>query len=122
MGELVVIPLREPTPFGLVRVIECDGDGNLGLQWLANANDDPWGTFKPGWTPKSFKTYYYSLEKHKAVHRQYVVALDNIHMNQSDILFHSFNLTAEHRIGPALLRAISRHDCIWWMTNDETMS
>ena len=68
MGELIVIPLREPTPFGLARVIECDADGNLGLQWLAN--DDPRGTFKPGWRPKSFKPYY-SLEKHKTAHKQY---------------------------------------------------
>jgi hypothetical protein len=113
VGELVIIPLREPTPFGMARVIECDADGNLGLQWLANDNDDPGGTFKPGWTPKSFKPYY-SLEKRKAAHKQYVATLDNIHMNQRDVLFHSFSLTADHHIDPALLRAISRHDCVWW--------
>ena len=43
-----------------------------------------------------------------------MAALDNIHMNQRDVLFHSFSLTAEHRIDPALLRTISRHDCVWW--------
>ena len=40
--------------------------------------------------------------------------MDDIKMNQRDILFHSFKLTASHHIDKTLLRAIGDHDCIWW--------
>jgi hypothetical protein len=112
--ELVIVPLREPSPFGLAKVIECDDDGNLELHWFANAADDPTGTFKPGWTAKTPFRPYYSTEKRKASHVRYMASMDEISMNQRDVLFHSFKLTASQQLSTNLLRAIGDHDCIWW--------
>ena len=49
-----------------------------------------------------------------------MAADDNIVMNQREVLLHSFQLTADQRLPPALITAISNHDCIWW--SDEVAS
>ena len=113
-GELVLIPLNDPVPFGLARVLDCDANGNLKLQWMANDDDNPHGTFKPGWTPRGAVKPYFDNEKRAKTHREYTAALDAIEINQRDVVIHSFKLTDDQRLPKAILEAVSAHDCIWW--------
>jgi hypothetical protein len=113
-GELVVLPLCKPTPFGVAKVISCSNEGDLELQWLANVGDDPRGMFKQGWATQQGREIYYAQYQSHADHRPYMASDDNIAMNQRDVLLHSFKLTADQRLPPALITAISNHDCIWW--------
>ena len=112
--------LCRPTPFGVAEVINCSNEGDLELQWLANDGDNPRRMFKQGWTTQQGLDVYYAQERKHADHRPYMASGDNIVMNQRDVLLHSFKLTADQRLPPALITAISNHDCIWW--SDEEAS
>ena len=115
VGSLVVIPLLHPVPFGVARVLGWDAEGSLQLQWLANDKDDPYGTFKPGWLPsgKHAKPYYAETQA-RGRHVAYTAEADGIHMNQRDVVVHSFELTPSHKLPAPLLRALSAHAYIWW--------
>jgi hypothetical protein len=110
----VIVPLCSPTPFGVAKVITCTNEGDLELQWLANSNDEPRGTFKPGWTAPLIFDAYYEQEKKHSNHLPYMASEDGIVLNQRDVLLHSFKLTEDQRLPPALIKAISNYDCIWW--------
>ena len=102
------MPLCAPTPFGVAEVLSCNNEGDLELQWLTNNNDEPRGMFKPGWTPAPHKLdAYYEQEQKHASHLPYRASDDNIVMNQRDVLLHSFELTMDQRLPPALIKAIS---------------
>ena len=113
-GNIVIIPLLEPTPFGVARVTNCDTEGNLQLQWLANEDNDPKGTFLPGWTPPGKVLPYYSLTRRADIDVPYMAATDNIHMNQREVVLHSFTLEEDNTLPNALLKELSVNDSIWW--------
>jgi hypothetical protein len=117
-GQLVIVPLCHPSPFGVAKVIDYSDDGDLKLQWLANESDEPRGTFKPGWTTPQELVYYEEEKKH-ADHLPYMVSDDSIVVSRRDVFLHSFKLTADQRLPPSLIGAISIHDGIWW-SEDET--
>jgi hypothetical protein len=114
-GELVVVPLLEPYPFGIARVLRCDEDGELELQWLSNPGNKPAGTYKPGWQPPRGEPYYADQPKAKS-HKPYTTHMDDIVLNQRDVIIHSFELTGSQRLPQPLLRAIARHEDVWWTT------
>ena len=100
----------------MARVTNCDTEGNLQLQWLANEDNDPVGTFLPGWTPPGKVLPYYSLTKRADIDVPYMAATDNIHMNQREVVLHSFTLEEDNTLPNALLKELSVNDSIWWET------
>jgi hypothetical protein len=118
-GSLVVVPLLEPYPFGIARLLKCEEDGEMLLQWMGNARDFVTGTFEPGWVYKDSRrrtsgTIYYRATADRSSHEPYTTAMDDLTMNQRDVLIHGFELTASGHLPAPLLRAIARHPYIWW--------
>ena len=113
-GALVVVPLERPYPFGVAKVLSCDDEGDLKLQWYGNSADDIKSTFEPGWTTSKKGKAYYTVSKREAHHLPYTTCMDGITMNQRDVLIHSFQLTKSERLPAPLLRAIAKHPYVWW--------
>jgi hypothetical protein len=113
-GSLVVVPMQEPCPFGIAKVLSCTPDGDLTLQWLANHEEKPEGTFKPGWTHHAkFEPYFAATPKNPA-HVAYTTSAEGFQLNQHDIIMHGFALTGKDHLPAPLLRAIARHPYVWW--------
>lgn len=117
-GALVIVPLQDPYPFGVGKVLSAHTDGTLDIQWLGTNGDNT----KPhraalslGWMPKTeFKPYYNAVKRNRA-HREYRVADDNdAPFRQEDVILHSFELTAARKIPTPVQRAISEHPDVWW--------
>ena len=112
--SLVVVPMREPCPFGIAKVLDCKPDGELTLQWLANHEENPNGMFKLGWTtPEKFAPYF-AAKPHHATHVPYTTAAEGFTLNQNDVIMHGFALTGKDHLPAPLLRAIARHPYVWW--------
>ena len=114
VGELIVIPLLEPCPFGIAKVLSCTEDGDLTLQWYCNAQENIKGTYLPGWLTPARRNVYYAEAPREATHQPYTTAEEDFTMNQRDVLIHSFRLTKGNRVPAPLLRAIARHPLVWW--------
>ena len=115
-GALVIVPLERPYPFGVAKLLDCDNEGNMTLQWLGNNADNVNKDFLPGWKPhsrKRGKPYYSSTARHSK-DKPYTTQDDGINMNQRDVLMHSFELTSNSRLPAPLVRAIARHPYVWW--------
>jgi hypothetical protein len=113
-GTLVVVPLLQPYPFGIAKLLSCDADGNMELQWLGNNEDSTNGSFELGWlSPRKNSKPFYSNAA-KAGSLPYTTATDELHMNQRDVLMHGFELSRGGRLPAPLLRAIARHPYVWW--------
>ena len=114
-----MVPLHRPYPFGIAKVLSCDAEGNLSLQWMGNAKDDVYGTYLPGWLTTVRRNAYYAESPKAPNHAPYMTTEDDekLIMNQRDVLMHSFDLTPSQRLPAALLRAIARHPNVWWDPN-----
>ena len=115
-NSLVVVPLLRPYPFGIAKLLDCDEDGNMTLQWLGNETNGTAGTFELGWrtSNRPGSRTYYAQTPRKAAGIPYTTDIDELRMNQTDVLMHSFELTDSGRLPAPLLRAIARHPYIWW--------
>ena len=116
IGSLVIVPLKEPHPFGVAKLLECETDGSMTLQWMGNAADATNGVFEPGWrkSTRGGSTIYYATTSAKDNHTPYTTDMDGLHMNQRDVIIHSFELTGKGLLPAPLLRAIARHPYVWW--------
>ena len=115
-GSLVLVPLVEPYPFGIARLLECEEGGDMRLQWLGNPTDSTGGTYELGWKASGGANSrpYYEAHARRATHQPYTTEMDGLTMNQRDVLIHGFELTAGGRLPAPLLRAIARHPYVWW--------
>jgi hypothetical protein len=113
-GALVIVPLLKPYPFGVAKLISCEAEGDMKLQWLGNDNNNVKHDFLPGWRSTKRSKPYYSMTPRSASHKPYTTEDDGITMNQRDVLMHSFELTKNSRLPAPLLRAIARHPYVWW--------
>ena len=110
--SLVIVPLVEPYPFGIAKVLHSSEKGKLELQWLGNASNNTKGPYDLGW--KGPRGFYYAPEPRKQSHKPYTAADDNVVLNQKDIVMHGFELTATGLAPEPLLRAIARSPLVWW--------
>ena len=113
-GSYVVVPLLEPYPFGIAKVIDSTPDGDLTLQWYGNDNCSPAGTHLPAWSKPRSKGYYYAVKPRQGTHTPYTACQDDIVLNQRDVLIHGFELTTNKKLPAPLLRAIGKHPYVWW--------
>jgi hypothetical protein len=113
-GALVIVPLLKPYPFGVAKLLRCEAEGDMTLQWLGNDNNNVKHDFLPGWRATKRSKPYYSMTPHAASHKPYTTQDDGITMNQRDVLMHGFELTKNSRLPAPLVRAIARHPYVWW--------
>jgi hypothetical protein len=113
VGELVILPMLPPYPFGMGRVLMCAEDGALVVHWYSNSAHDPNGAFLPGWVNDNDDVYYAEHRK-KASHKAYTNEKDEMDANQRDVAMHSFDLTDARKAPKPLLRAIAQHENVWW--------
>jgi hypothetical protein len=113
-GSLVIVPLLRPYPFGVAKLLSCDAEGNMELQWLSSDNGIVNQGFLPGWKATKRSKPYYSTTARASSHAPYTTQDDNIVMNQRDVLMHSFELTKTSCLPAPLIRAIARHPYVWW--------
>ena len=123
-GALVVVPLLAPYPFGIAKLLSCDPDGDMVLQWLGNSRDAPHGTFELGWLETAKRrsgaarrratTHVHYADAPRRGSVPYTTKSDDLCMNQRDVLIHGFELTSGGRLPAPLLRAIARHPYVWW--------
>jgi hypothetical protein len=113
VGELVILPMLPPYPFGMGRVLMCAEDGALVVHWYSNSTHDPNGAFLPGWVNDNDDVYYAEHRK-KASHKAYTNEKDEMDANQRDVAMHSFDLTDARKAPKPLLRAIAQHENVWW--------
>lgn len=121
-GALVIVPLLQPHPFGIAKIISCTTDGDLELQWLGNNTDNTNGKFLPGWTPPRTLKPYFAPGSKSQHHVPYLTSRDGIYMNQRDVLMHGFELTDSKQLPAPLLRAIGKHPEVWWTPTPEPAS
>ena len=111
-GALVVVPLVEPYPFGIAKVIDSSEDGALELQWWGNATNRTKGPYEPGWI--GARGIYYAAQPERLSHKPYTAAQEEVELNQRDIVMHGFELTSSGLLPEPLVRAIARNPLIWW--------
>ena len=125
-GSLVIVPLQQPYPFGVGRVISASSDGALDIRWLgANSDNTTPHTSKlyQGWKfaqrgrrkqSEDLTIYYQDTARNRA-HQPYRVADDaDVPFTQEDVVLHSFELTESRRLPAVVTRALSKHPAIWW--------
>lgn len=112
-GSLVVVPLEKPYPFGVAKVLDCDDDGLLTLQWLGNRAEDVKGCFQLGWLTAKGRPYYAAVPKN-VDDKPYTANSDGVELNQRDVLIHGFELSTTGKLPKTMLRSISEHPNVWW--------
>ena len=60
-GALVIVPLLKPYPFGVAKLISCETEGDMNLQWLGNNTNNVKHDFLPGWRATKKSKPYYSM-------------------------------------------------------------
>ena len=120
-GNLVIVPLEPPYPFGVGRVISANANGTLDIHWLGTngSNVTPYSSaLTTGWKMKQrdddLRVYYADRRRNKA-HQPYRVADDaTVPFTQEDVVLHSFELTETRRLPAAVVNALAEHPAIWW--------
>jgi hypothetical protein len=121
-GELVLVPLERPHPFGIAKILQVSIQGDLTLQWYGNGAGpvidgericDTKGTYLPGWTGPRVRKPYYQAEPRREEHLAFTAG-EGARMNQRDVLIHGFELTKSNRLPSPLIRAIAKEPYIWW--------
>ena len=112
-GSLVLVPLQRPYPFGVAVMIDAAKNGDLTLQWMGNASNNPEGTYEKGWLSKAGNVYYAAVPR-STVDTPYQTCEEDIVLNQRDVLMHDFTLTPAGKLPQPLLRAVSDHPKVWW--------
>jgi hypothetical protein len=122
-GALVIVPLKDPYPFGVGKVLTASPDGTLDIQWFGNNSGNIRSPLYLGWCTRTGRNAYYADIAANANHRPYVVADDAgaTPFHQRDVIMHSFLLNpSTNRLSPVILRNLAMHPEIWWDgTNDE---
>ena len=114
------MPLKEPYPFGIGKVLSAHADGSLNIQWMGYEGNN----FSPhlhklslAWIPAKGPNDepYYADAKQQTADRPYCVSDDyDTTFHQRDVLLHSFALTQARRLPAGVTRALSDHPDVWW--------
>jgi hypothetical protein len=114
--SLFIIPLAPPWPFGVGKVLEAKDDGSIKYQWYRSNNYQGTSPFLPMWWDG--KRGYHAEKRKKSTHKPYDGDINgeewNLEVTQSDIVFHSFELTKTHRLPKVVQTACKEHSDIWW--------
>jgi hypothetical protein len=120
-GSLFVFRLGNPeTPFGVGRLISRDNQGSLHFHWLSNYSDNCKGTFRHGWLDSKDNKVFYQVKLTPSLEKRcepITGKMFDTHIIDEDVVVHSFELTAAHRLPAAVMRVISNDDRIGWAYN-----
>ena len=111
MRSLFMIALDKPFAFGIGEVSGTDSDDRVYFQWMGSVSDAPDGSFKRGWiTPRG--TAYFDLDRRAENDDPYYEK--DLIVHQKDIICHSFYLTGDYNLTPAVKEFAANHTNIWW--------
>ena len=110
-GELAILPLLRPFPFGIAIITETPPSGYVSYQWYGNTGDDVEGILRAGWIDAN-ENIYYADKKKDPSHKPYM-GQESMPMHQRDIVIHDFKLTKAGRLSANVLRVIAEHPNIW---------
>jgi hypothetical protein len=111
IGSLVVVPITGHN-FAIAKVLGCETDGKLDLQWYGNDTNNPNGTHLPGWWHN--RTAYYASMPKDIADEPYRASDSGLQMHQRHVAIHDFRLTPGGRIPAALKRKIMETPEIGW--------
>ena len=112
-GELVLVPMTAPEPFGIGRVKHQSEDGDLVIHWYGNTSNSPFANYMPAWREGS-NTIYYAKRPDDPSHEPYTSNHDELSIHQCDIVIHSFVLTENNTLTARMLIAIAENPLVWW--------
>ena len=112
-GDMLIVPLDKPWPFGVGQALETTNEGKIIFQWYASThNTAATKPFIPMW--KSGKSTYAAKTKKAENHTPFTNTDDEMDVKQSDIAMHSFNLTNSGYLPKEIIAECSRNPDIWW--------
>jgi hypothetical protein len=109
-GNMFIIPLMPPWPFGVCKAIETHDDGVITYQ--VYQADSPTKAFLPVWWDG--KASYRSKSKRSKQDTPFTGEQDGVIASQRDIIMHSFTLTDAGYLRKPLLDACKEEPTIWW--------
>ena len=115
-GSLFIIPLAEPWPFGVGKVLKANDDGSIKYQWYRSNNYQGTTPFLPMWWDG--KKGYYAAKPKRKQDKPYDGDISDeeweLEVTQNDIVMHGFDLTKTGRIPKVVLDACKENSDIWW--------
>jgi hypothetical protein len=112
-GELVLVPMTTPEPFGIGRIRQQTEDGDLVIHWYGNASNSPFASYMPAWKDGS-NAVYYAKRPDDPSHEPYTSNHDELSIHQCDIVIHGFVLTENGTLTARMLIAIAENPLVWW--------
>ena len=112
IGNLIMIPLNHPWPFGIAKVTHTEGD-TVHFDWYQSQGYNTTKPFLPLWKTNTNKEY--TAKKRRNTNDTPVTDIDyDMTIKQEDIAVHSFKLTEAGYLPAAILKQCSDHPDIWW--------
>ena len=111
-GELFIVPLAKPWPFGVCKALSTTSDGKVVYQWYTPDSYAATKPFKPMWV-NGLKTYAANKPQAKS-HKPYTGTEAELEITQEDIAIHGFTLTKGGCIPDKILDICSQHPDIAW--------
>ena len=121
VGEMVIVPMAAPEPFGIGRIATSSDNGDLTLHWYGNATNSPFQPYRPGWISEDGSRYY-ADQATDSTHEPYTSEVDEIGVHQSDVVLHSFTLTVGGRITTRMLSELSENPFVEWTKSPATLA
>ena len=119
-GELFIVPLVHPWPFGVCKALSTTSDGKVLYQWYTPNSYAATKSFKPMWIQRNKKTPYAAPQPKATTHRPYTGEEADMEITQGDILIHGFTLTKGGYVPEKVLDICSRHADIGWTRKKDT--
>jgi hypothetical protein len=115
-GNLFIVPLQPPWPFGVGKVLRANDDGTILFQWYRTTGHQATAPYSPMWWDG--KKGYHAKEAKKSGHEPYTgVEMDeawNMEITQGLIAIHSFKLTPAGRLPKPVQDECRTNADIWW--------
>ena len=115
-GELFIVPLAKPYPFGMGKVMKAHDDGRIEYQWY---NSKGYGTTK-AWQPMWWDgRKSYTGHKKGRAHTAFADEEAKVIIKQEDLVMHGFTLTKNQRLREEVLEECSKSADIWWKRREK---
>ena len=110
-GDLFMVPLARPYPFGVGKVLKAYDDGRIRYQWYGAKGYGATEAYEPLWWDG--KRSYGGRRKSKK-HDPFEDEDAGIKIRQEDLVLHGFTMTKASRLREAVLDECARNADVWW--------
>ena len=111
-GDLFIVPLAQPYPFGVGKVLEAFDDGRIRYQWYGAKGYGATSVYEAMWWDgrKSYRG-----RRRNVAHGPFEDKETGMVIRQEDLVLHGFTMTRTRRLREAVLDECARNADIWWM-------